>query len=265
MGKRLGQHFLHSAKVLDDIVAAAAIEAGEPVLEPGPGRGVLTERLLSAGARVTAVELDEGLCAGLRGRWADQGPFSLVQGDILKVPLSPQALFGSEQPYAIISNLPYHISTPFFFRIIAHRAYCSRMVLMVQKEIAQRLVATVADGKIYGALSVAAHHAFDMRYLFSVPPGAFRPPPKVDSAVVAFQPKPALMASEEEVGFFEYVKMAFTTRRKQMWGPLARRYPEITGTAREAVQEIVATRRAEALEPAEHLRVYRLLRGLALP
>lgn len=262
MGKRLGQHFLQSAKVLDDIMEAAAIEPGEAVLEPGPGQGVLTERLLAAGARLTAVELDEKLCDGLRGRWGGHAAFELVQGDILKVPLSPQELFGSGQPYAVVSNLPYHISTPFFFRIIAHRANCSRMVLMVQKEIAQRLVAGVEDGKTYGALSVAAHHAFDMRYLFTVPPGAFRPPPKVDSAVVAFQPKSALLSPGQETGFFEYIKMAFTTRRKQMMGPLLRRYPKLSESVRDALQEIVGKRRAEALPPEQHLTVYRLLRGL---
>lgn len=262
MGKRLGQHFLHSATVLDDIITAAAISPGEPVLEPGPGQGVLTAGLLEAGARVAAVELDETLCKGLRERWAEHPAFTLVQGDILRVELSPRALFGVDKPYAVVSNLPYHISTPFFFRIIAHRENCSRMVLMVQKEIAMRLVATPEDGKIYGSLSVAAHHAFKMRYLFTVPPGAFRPPPKVDSAVVAFQPKEAVMGHAEEAAYYEYVKLAFTTRRKQMRGPLLKRYSGLSEAQRDVIAELLGSRRAEALTPEEHLRVYRLIRDI---
>lgn len=263
MGKKLGQHFLHSPTVLDGIMEAARLVPAEPVLEPGPGRGVLTRRLLEAGARVAAVELDEGLCGGLRERWGGHGAFSLVQGDILAVDLAPRALFGAEAPYAVISNLPYHISTPFFFRIIAHRAYCSRMVLMVQKEIAQRLVASPEDGKVYGSLSVAAHHAFYMRYLFTVPPGAFRPPPKVDSAVVAFQPKPAQLPAAGETKFLDYVKLAFTTRRKQMMGPLLKQHPGMSDSQREAIGAIVAKRRAETLSPDEHLRVFQLIQQAA--
>ena len=261
MGKRLGQHFLHSARVLDGIMEAAAITPGEAVLEPGPGRGVLTQRLLETGARVAAVELDENLCRELRGRWGEHPGFRLVEGDILRVELTPRGLFGEDKPYVVVSNLPYHISTPFIFRIIAHRACCSRMVLMVQKEIARRLVSVPEDGKAYGALSVAAHHAFEMRYLFSVPPGAFRPPPKVESAVVAFRPRPTQLAPEREAGFFEYVKQAFTTRRKQMWSPLLRRYPQLNDCQQEAIAGIVAKRRAEALAPEEHLQVYRLILG----
>lgn len=258
MGKKLGQHFLHSAKVLDGIIAAAALRPGEPVLETGPGRGALTERLLEAGARVSAVELDAWLCLDLRNRWAEHPAFRLIEGDILRVDLAPSALFGTEAPYAVIANLPYQIATPFFFRMIAHRAYCKRMVLMVQKEVAGRLVATPHDGKTYGSLSVAAHHAFQMEYLFTVPPGAFRPPPKVESALVAFTPRPAVLRAEEELAFFNYVKLAFTTRRKMMWKPLARQYPHLGEAQGQAVRELVANRRAETLSPDEHLQVFRL-------
>jgi 16S rRNA (adenine1518-N6/adenine1519-N6)-dimethyltransferase len=263
MGKKLGQHFLHSATVLDGIMAGAHPRPGESVLETGPGKGALTERLLEAGARVSAVELDAGLCLGLRGRWAEHKAFRLIEGDILKVDLAPSALFGTEGPYAVIANLPYQISTPFLFRMIAHRTYCTRMVLMVQKEVAGRLVATPEDGKVYGSLSVAAHHAFQMKYLFTVPPGAFRPPPKVESAVVAFTPRPKLLQAEEETAFFNYVKLAFTTRRKMMWKPLARQYPHLSEAQGQAVRELVANRRAETLSPQEHLQVFRLLHNTA--
>lgn len=261
MGKKLGQHFLHSEKVLAGIMAAAGLRPGEAVLETGPGHGALTGRLLEAGARVTAVEVDPALCRELRERWGEHPSFRLLEGDILAVELSPRALFGDGATYAIVANLPYYLSTPFFFRIIAQRQACTRMVLMVQKEIAERLVALPADGKAYGALSVAAHHAFEMRCLFTVPPGAFRPPPKVDSAVVAFQPRAPLLPPEDELRFLAYVKQAFTTRRKQMWKPLARNHPGLGPEQGAAIQALVGTRRAEALSPQEHLEVFRLLTG----
>ncbi|MCZ6646456.1 MAG: 16S rRNA (adenine(1518)-N(6)/adenine(1519)-N(6))-dimethyltransferase RsmA [SAR324 cluster bacterium] len=259
MGRRLGQHFLHDNGVLHSIMAAAALAPGECVLETGPGRGALTGRLLEAGARVTAVELDPALCRGLLERWGEHPAFRLVEGDILAVELAPAALFASPEPYAVVANLPYYLSTPFFFRIIAQREHCSRMVLMVQKEIAERLVAMPEQGKEYGSLSVAAHHAFRMRYLFSVPPEAFRPRPKVQSAVVGFEPKAPVLEPEAEQRFLAYVKQAFTTRRKMMWSPLRRRYPRLPPEQGAAIQELVANKRAEALTPEEHLQVFRLL------
>ncbi len=261
MGKKLGQHFLQSPKVLDRIMAAAAASPGESVLEPGPGEGVLTERLLGAGARVTAVELDGGLCARLRDRWGGHPAFRLIEEDVLTADLSPRALFGQDAPYMVVSNLPYQISTPFFFRIIAHRAHCSRMVLMVQKEVAERLVALPENGKAYGALSIAAHHAFEMEFLFKVPPGAFRPPPKVDSAVVAFRPRPAVLPPESEFRFLDHVKQLFSTRRKLMAGPLRRRFPDLPESRGRALDGLVAGKRAEALAPEAHLEVFRLLDG----
>jgi 16S rRNA (adenine1518-N6/adenine1519-N6)-dimethyltransferase len=259
MGKKLGQHFLTSPTVLERILAEASLSPGEAVLEPGPGRGVLTERLLDAGARVTAVEVDPGLCGALRERWSGHPSFRLVEGDILKVELSPRALFDRDQPYAVIANLPYYLSTPFFFRMIAHRGCFSRMVLMVQKEIAERLVALPEQGKAYGALSIAAHHAFEMRLLFRVPPGAFRPPPKVDSAVVAFAPRPPLLPPEVEVRFLEHVKQVFTTRRKLMLSALRRRFPGLEARQAAALDALVGKRRAEALSPEAHLEVFRVV------
>ncbi|MEE8396267.1 MAG: 16S rRNA (adenine(1518)-N(6)/adenine(1519)-N(6))-dimethyltransferase RsmA [bacterium] len=264
MGRRLGQHFLQSHTVLGKILAAAAVVPGEAVLEVGPGRGILSEGLLAAGARLTAVEVDPALCAALRQRWGAHEAFRLVEGDILAADLAPEALFGPEAPparYALVANLPYYLSTPFFFRVIAHRAYVARMVLMVQKEIADRLVALPEAGKVYGSLSVVAHHAFAMEPLFAVPPGAFHPPPKVHSAVVALTPRPPVLGPAAEKAFLAHVKELFTTRRKLMLTGLRRRHPQLNAAQGERLAALVGQRRAEALSPAEHLEVFRLLQG----
>jgi len=262
MGKRLGQHFLHSNHVLADIAGQAQLAPGEPVLEVGPGPGALTERLLAAQARVTAVEVDPVLGQALQARWGAEPGFRLVQGDILKIDLAPRSLFGSDQPYAVIANLPYYLSTPLLFRFIAQRSFHSRMLLMVQLEVAERLVALPADGKVYGSLSVAAHCAYRMRIALRVPPGAFRPPPKVQSAVVAFTPLPPSLEPGQELAFQEHVKMLFAARRKRMASTLGRHEPPWPPAALTAAQDVVGERRPEALSPAEHQRVFRLLTGL---
>ena len=263
MGKRYGQHFLRSASVLDRIVAEAAPAPGEPVLEIGPGEGALTERLLRLGARLTAVEIDPALCARLRERFGEAPGFRLIEGDILKTALEPEALFGAAGRYAVIANLPYYLSTPLFFRLIAERRHLSRLVLMVQREIAERLVALPVDGKAYGALSVAAHHAFAMRRLFPVPPGAFRPPPKVDSAVVEFRPREAELPPEAERRFLEHVKRLFTQRRKLMRSTLRREWPALEAGTLAELDALIGERRPEALSPEEHLAVFRRAAGSA--
>lgn len=262
MGKRYGQHFLHSPRVLDGIVAGAAVEPGEAVLEIGPGAGALTGRLLAAGARLVAVEVDPALCEGLRERFGGHPRFTLRAADILQTELSPASLFGAEGPYAVVANLPYYLSTPLLFRLIRHRQHTRRLVLMVQREIAARMMALPADGKAYGALSVAAHHAYAMERLMRVPPGAFRPPPRVDSAVVRLVPRLPVLDAQAEARFLDHVRSVFIHRRKRLLGNLRRQYGEAAARHAEALERLVGDRRPDALAPAEHLRVYRLLAGL---
>jgi len=257
MGKRLGQHFLRSPKALAQVLAAAAPAAGEPVLEIGPGEGVLTGRLLAAGARVTAIEVDPALCAALRGRWGDEPAFRLVEGDVLRADLAPAALFGAPGPYAVVANIPYYLSTPLLFRLMARRADLSRLVLMVQREIAERLAATPADGKAYGSLSVVAQQAFAVRLVARVPPGAFAPPPKVHSAIVRLEPRPGGLGPEGEAAFAEHVKRLFTRRRKLLLTTLKGLYPTLAGEPLAALAAEVGQRRPDALSPAEHLAVFR--------
>ncbi len=261
MGKRLGQHFLQSPGVLRTIAEQAALRPGEPVLEVGPGQGALTGLLLDAGARVTAVEIDPALVAALNERWGAREAFRLVEGDILKIDLTPRALFGGDAPYAVIANLPYYLSTPLLFRFIAARAFHTRLLLMVQQEVAERMVALPTAGKVYGSLSVAARCAYALRIVARVPPGAFRPPPRVHSAVVALTPLDPPEDPAAERAFLEHVKMLFAARRKRMAGTLARHEPPWPATCLASAQALVGERRPEALTPEEHLRVFRLLTG----
>jgi 16S rRNA (adenine1518-N6/adenine1519-N6)-dimethyltransferase len=261
MGRRLGQHFLHSAAVLDAIVAEAALQPGELVLEVGPGQGALTGRLLAAGAQVTAVELDATLARRLKERWGAHPGFQLIEGDILRMDLSPPGLFGADRPYAVVANLPYYLTTPLLFRFMEQRAGHTRLLLMVQEEVAERLVAEPRDGKVYGSLSVAAQCAYRMAIVLRVPPGAFRPPPKVRSAVVTFTPLPAGDAAEQRA-FQEHVKMLFAARRKRMGSTLARHHPPWPAGRLAAALAVVGERRPEALTPAEHLQVFRVLTGI---
>ncbi|MBI4082077.1 MAG: ribosomal RNA small subunit methyltransferase A [Candidatus Lambdaproteobacteria bacterium] len=264
MGRKLGQHFLRSAPVLGRIVALAALAPGEPVLEIGPGRGALTGRLLAAGARVTAIEIDPALCAALRARWEGEPAFRLIEADILRADLAPEALFGTPARYVVVANLPYYLSSPLLFRLMAERERLARLVLMVQREIAERLLAEPGGGKDYGSLSICAQHAFLLRRGFAVPPGAFDPPPKVHSAVVALEPRPRRLAPEREARFLAHIQRLFMNRRKLMLSNLRRLYPD-AGADWAELGRRVERARAEALTPAEHLAVFEALYGAVAP
>lgn len=259
MGKKLGQHFLHSTAVLDAILKAAGPKAGEPVLEIGPGQGALTERLLETGAQIHAVELDPNLAESLRRRWGEREDFKLIEGDVLQLALTPLELFGNAAPYAVVANLPYYLSTPLLFRLASFREGFSRLVLMVQLEVAQRILANPAEGKAYGSLSIAIQHAFAVSLVRRVPPSAFRPPPKVSSAVLHFTPLQRHLGPEDESGFFQHVKTLFTRRRKRMLSVLKSLYGPTPEKTMAQIATIVSERRAEALSPQEHLDVFRAL------
>jgi len=262
MGRKLGQHFLVSQAHLDRLMDLAAVRPEEPVLEVGPGRGALTGRLLAAGARVAAIELDPGLAGALRERWTAEPRFTLIEGDVLRTPLDAAALFGRDTPYAVIANLPYYLTTPLLFRFIRERRRFTRLLLMVQREVAERMAAAPADGHAYGSLSIAAQVAFSVRLVLHVPAGAFQPRPRVESAVVELRPLPGRLEPEAELGFLEHVKGLFSQRRKRLAGTLARARPPWPADRLAAALAQVGERRPEALSPTEHVAVYACLRGL---
>ncbi|MFZ5476422.1 MAG: 16S rRNA (adenine(1518)-N(6)/adenine(1519)-N(6))-dimethyltransferase RsmA [Myxococcota bacterium] len=202
--RRFGQNFLVNPGVCERIVAAATLRPGEHVLEIGPGLGVLTSALLDVGARVTCVELDRDLAAALR---ESHPSVTLIEGDALKVDL-PAA-------DAVVANLPYNVATPLLMKLLAARY--PRMVLMFQREVADRLEAGV-DDDAYGALSVQVAARARVERVLTLPPGAFHPPPKVHSAVLRFDPFPSPDLPE---GFDRTVRLGFSLRRKKLINALA--------------------------------------------
>ena len=210
--KRFGQHFLHDAGIIARLVSAIRPGECDHIVEIGPGEGVLTGPLLEAGARVTAIELDRDLAAALPERLGFPERLEVIQADVLEVDLA--AIGGAGM--RVVGNLPYNISTPIMFRLFEWRELIADMHFMLQKEVVDRLVAQPGS-KQYGRLSVMAAFHCRMERLFNVPPGAFRPPPKVDSAIIRMAPK----ALEEETlarlpQLKEVVRNAFGQRRKTL-------------------------------------------------
>lgn len=184
---RLSQHFLHDRATAVRIVDALGAPPVAPVLEIGPGRGALTELLLERYQNLTVVELDDALVAALEERWGGRSGFRVIHGDALEVTLPPAP---PGEAWWVIGNLPYAITSPLLFHLLAQvdSAPVAAMVLMVQREVAERLVAEPGT-KAYGALTVGVRLAAEAELLFHVPAGRFRPPPSVTSSVVRLVPR----------------------------------------------------------------------------
>ncbi|PYP75227.1 MAG: ribosomal RNA small subunit methyltransferase A [Gemmatimonadetes bacterium] len=209
--KSLGQHFLSDRRILGRIADALQLQGGETVLEIGPGRGALTDILAERAGRLIAIEYDRALAAMLRERYARRGNVLIAEADVLEVSLGDLAA----GPYVLVGNVPYYITTPILFHALAPPR-ADRAVYLVQREVAQRLVAK-PGGKEYGALTVNVAAVARAETLFAVPAGAFAPPPKVESAVVRITPLATpLVTHEEEHRFRVLVQSAFGMRRKQM-------------------------------------------------
>ncbi|HET6702275.1 MAG TPA: 16S rRNA (adenine(1518)-N(6)/adenine(1519)-N(6))-dimethyltransferase RsmA [Gemmatimonadaceae bacterium] len=211
MRKSLGQHFLSDPRILARIADALALAPDETVVEIGPGRGALTEQLLARAGRVIAIEVDRMLAARLRERYAGEPRLDIVERDVLETNLG--VLAGGD--FALVGNVPYYITTPILFHAL-HPPRPTRAVYLVQKEVADRLSASPGT-KAYGALTVNVRALAAAETLFRVAPGAFSPPPSVDSALVRITPRaqPAIAPDEEE-RFRVFVQQAFGMRRKQM-------------------------------------------------
>lgn len=209
--KRLGQNFLIDPNIVRKIVALAEISSDSQVLEIGPGRGVLTEVLCKAAGLVTAVEIDPRLHAYLAERQAEFPNLTLVLDDALVYPVESLPV-GT----IVVANLPYYISTPLLFRLLDQRDRFPRLVLMLQNEVADRLVAKPGSSD-YGVLSVMAQYAAEITKAFRVSAQCFRPRPEVGSAVVLLRTRARReLSPEEEPKFASFVKAAFAHRRKTL-------------------------------------------------
>ncbi len=209
--KRFGQHFLRDRGVLTRIADALQLTGTETVIEIGPGRGALTDLLVERAGRLLAIEVDRDLAAHLRERYADRPHVLVVEADVLTVDLGQLA--GGD--YVLAGNVPYYITTPILFHALRHPRPL-RAVYLVQREVAER-AAAAPGGKEYGALSVNVQSVARVELLSRVPPGAFQPPPQVDSAVIRVTPRPdPVVTPAEEARFRSVVQEAFGLRRKQL-------------------------------------------------
>jgi 16S rRNA (adenine1518-N6/adenine1519-N6)-dimethyltransferase len=211
--KQLGQHFLHDPGIIDRIVRAIDPKPGEDLVEIGPGAGAITAPLLERHGALRVIEFDRDLIEPLTRMGETRGRLEIVHADVLDVDFGAMA---AGKPIRLVGNLPYNISSPILFHAMEHAAAIRDMHFMLQKEVVDRMAAAPGS-KVYGRLSVMLQAGCRVTPLFRVPPGAFRPPPKVDSAVVRLVPRPLDEIGIHDAGVFSrVVKAAFAQRRKTL-------------------------------------------------
>lgn len=261
MSKRLGQNFLIDANIVQGIVDAANVQENDRVLEIGPGIGTLTQALAETGAEVTCVELDKRLPEVLAHTLDAYDNVRVIQGDILKVNI-PEIM--GDKAFKVVANLPYYITTPIIMALLEKHLPITDIVVMVQKEVAERMAAQ-PGGKTYGALSVAVQYYTVPEIALYVPPRSFMPPPEVDSVVVNCKVRqiPAVELIDEKM-FFRVVKAAFGQRRKTLNNAL-----KSMGVDKNIIADVLdkagieATRRGETLTMEEFGAIANILAQMA--
>jgi 16S rRNA (adenine1518-N6/adenine1519-N6)-dimethyltransferase len=268
---KLGQHFLASEDFAVRVVDALGDVSQSTVLEIGPGRGILTSLLARRARRLIAVELDRVLAAQLRLKFGMARNVEVIEADILAIDFD--SLFGPKpglsrpgidlkpEPMKVVGNLPYYITSDILLRLFEFSKYFDSIVIMVQREVADRIAAQ-PGGRDYGTLSATAQLYGRVEKLFTLPPGAFVPPPKVHSAVLRLTIDP----QQEKLGvagdgFIDFLRLSFGQKRKTLWNNLKAKYdgPELKRALAEA--KVKATARAETLSLEESAAVYRALRS----
>jgi 16S rRNA (adenine1518-N6/adenine1519-N6)-dimethyltransferase len=227
--KRFGQHFLHDPRIIGKILLAISPKSGDTLVEIGPGLGAITLPLLERAGRLTAVELDRDVIPHLQESARGRGELTIIQGDALETPLSP--LVPAAGKLRLVGNLPYNVSTPLLFHFLDEADCVQDMHFMLQKEVVQRMAAR-PGGKEYGRLTVMLASRCRVEPLFNIGPGAFRPPPKVDSAFVRLTPYAAPpFAIADRARYAALVSQAFSHRRKTLKNALAALIDEAAITA----------------------------------
>lgn len=241
--KRFGQHFLHDQAILRRILDSVAPKPYDRIIEIGPGEGALTLPLLRAAGTLTAIELDRDLIEPLQAKALASGNLSVIRADVLTVDFSALA---QGTLIRVVGNLPYNISTPILFHCLEHAGVIHDMHFMLQKEVVERMAAPPGS-KVYGRLSVMVQLRCTVEPLFRVPPGAFRPPPKVESAIVRLTPLPPASLPQVEFRVIErVVRAAFGQRRKTLGNALS----GVASAAEIAAVGIDPRARAEQLAPS---------------
>jgi len=267
---KLGQHFLASEPAARRIVEALGDLSQATVLEIGPGRGALTDLLAPSTRRLIAVELDRVLSAQLRMRFNLRPNVEIIEGNILTIEFDtvfgakPGSLRGGlnfvPEPARVVGNLPYYITSDILLRLFEYNRYFSTIVVMVQKEVADRLAAS-AGSRDYGLLSATAQLYGRVEKLFTLPPAAFVPPPKVHSSVVRITISPQLERLRvPEAEFLAFLKLCFAQKRKTLWNNLKTRYHEARLRAALEKTGVRPAIRAEALPLDRTAALFRALR-----
>ncbi len=253
--KYLGQNFLFDPSILSRIIEAANIRPDDIVVEIGPGHGRLTKMLAEAAKKVVAIELDAELYEKLRQDIKGFKNIELVHGNALKY------RYEDLEPFKVVANIPYYITTPIIFRLIESRKNLKSMTLTIQKEVAQRIIAR-PNTKDYGVLTIGVQYFGKAELKFIIPRGAFRPAPKVDSALIHVDmlESPAVIVRDEKM-FFRVVKTAFSQRRKTMLNAMKQIQNILPEGSEVMIKEILVRagidpiRRAETLSIEEFARL----------
>jgi 16S rRNA (adenine1518-N6/adenine1519-N6)-dimethyltransferase len=268
---KLGQHFLASEDFAVRVVDALGDVSQSTVLEIGPGRGILTSLVARRARRLIAVELDRVLAAQLRLKFGMARNVEVIEADILAIDFD--SLFGPKpglsrpgidlkpEPMKVVGNLPYYITSDILLRLFEFSKYFDSIVIMVQREVADRIAAQ-PGGRDYGMLSATAQLYGRVEKLFTLPPGAFVPPPKVHSAVLRLTIDP----QQEKLGvagdgFIDFLRLSFGLKRKTLWNNLKAKYEGAELKRALAEAKVKATARAETLSLEESAAVYRALRS----
>ncbi|MGA2102483.1 MAG: 16S rRNA (adenine(1518)-N(6)/adenine(1519)-N(6))-dimethyltransferase RsmA [Candidatus Sulfotelmatobacter sp.] len=269
---KLGQHFLNSEEAATHIVDALGDISQSTVLEIGPGRGILTSLLARRARRLIAVELDRVLAAQLRLKFGMSRNVEVIEADVLTIDF--ESLFGPKpglgrpgieikpEPVKVVGNLPYYITSDILLRLFEFSKYFESLVIMVQKEVADRIAAE-PGGSDYGILSATAQLNARVEKLFTLPPGAFAPPPKVHSTVLRLTMEP----QQEKLGvtgdgFIDFLRLSFGQKRKTLWNNLKENYEGAELERALAEAKVKPTARAETLSLEESAAVFRALRKL---
>lgn len=267
---KMGQHFLASEDVAARVVDTLGDVSQSTVLEIGPGRGIMTSLLAKRARRLIAVELDRVMAAQLRLKFGMTRNVEIIEADVLAIDFD--SLFGPKpglsqpgielkpEPVTVVGNLPYYITSDILLRLFAFSKYFGSIVIMVQREVADRIAAE-PGGRDYGMLSATAQLYGRVEKLFTLPPGAFVPPPKVHSTVLrlTIDPKQEKLGVAGD-GFIDFLRLSFGQKRKTLWNNLKLNYEGAELKRALASAKVKATARAETLSLEESAAVYRALR-----
>jgi 16S rRNA (adenine1518-N6/adenine1519-N6)-dimethyltransferase len=269
---KMGQHFLASEDLAARVVDTLGDVSQSTVLEIGPGRGIMTSLLAKRARRLIAVELDRVLAAQLRLKFGMARNVEIIEADVLAIDFD--SLFGPKpglsqpgidlkpQPVKVVGNLPYYITSDILLRLFEFSKYFDSIVVMVQREVADRIAAE-PGGRDYGVLSATAQLHARVENLFTLPPGAFVPPPKVHSSVLrlTIDPQQEKLGVADD-GFIDFLRLSFGQKRKTLWNNLKAKYEGAELKRALAEAKVKATARAETLTLEESAAVYRALRDV---